>query len=255
MVRTLLITAVLAFSSPALVSADDIFFAFGENASATGTSTTTADAGSGSINIYSDGPFAFDGADVRFTNSDSSVVEFTGGEVFNPEYFVDPARTTSVGRRFDDPTQLIFGDPDDPNDPNDLVLDPATDGRLLVVGITENGINPNLGMMFDDLYQDDVGPNGAFLLARVDYDIVGEGTANFSFTLGPNGVVELVNNPNFDEENPDDPANPPLLTIVKDPSFRSAALTVGPAVSIPEPSALMLLVLGSVGLVARRKRI
>ena len=70
------------------------------------------------------------------------------------------------------------------------------------------------------------------LLATVDFDIVGAGTTEFSFALGDLGIVAL----------PD---------IAIDPTFGSATLVVG----VPEPSSAVVLILGSVAVIARRKRV
>ena len=230
MLKNLLTAAVIVIISPALVLADDIFFAFGQGAAASNTSTTTTAAGSGSVYIYSDANLDFVAADLEFTNSDSSVVQFTSGTVRNSVF------NTVGGRKFDDPTNLI--------------INTATDGAVLLAGISENGVNPPLGVLFDPDYDaavDVSGTDGAFLLARVDYDIVGQGTVNFDLQIDPtNGVIDLVPNPDPDASGP--------LTVELNPSLGSATLTVGPAVGVPEPSTLTLLMLGSVGLVARRKR-
>jgi len=220
MFKNVLIAAAIVFANPALLFAEDIFFAFGQGASASSTATTTSNVGTGSVFIFSDGEFAFDAADLDFTNSDFSVIQFTGGVGFNPIF------NTIGDVRFN-------------NDAMDPILEvnSATDGVFQPVNVTENGINPTLGQLFDPLFDPAVGPDGAFLLARVDFDIVGEGTADIVFTFGPNGVINL--------DNPDD---------IIFPSLGSATLTVISPDAIPEPSSAALMILGTVGLIVRRKR-
>ncbi len=57
--------------------------------------------------------------------------------------------------------------------------------------MVENGVQPTLGPLFDPGFQMGVGDNGAVLLARIDFDIVGNGSANLDFTLLPNGGLQL----------------------------------------------------------------
>ena len=45
--------------------------------------------------------------------------------------------------------------------------------------------------MFDPLFDPSVGPDGSFLLARVDYAVVGIGEAQFAMGLGDQGINEL----------------------------------------------------------------
>ena len=82
------------------------------------------------------------------------------------------------------------------------------------------------------------------MLAQLDYEIVGEGIANFDFILGDLGVF-----------------NDRVGEIV--PTLGSATLFVGGTSasgggfdppSIPEPSSAILLILGAAGMVARRRR-
>ncbi len=231
MIKKLLIVVAIVFINPTFAFADDIFFTFEREAPVATTSTTTDDAGTGSVFIYSDGQFAFDAADILFTNSDASVIRFVGGEAFNPIYNV-------IGDlRFDDAN--FISDTSDSN-----INDPTTEGRLFLTNVTQNGINPAASTLFDPLYLDEVGPNGAYLLARVDYDVVGIGTAELELSLGPQGSVRL---------DPPLAGESELQTIVLDPVLGFASLTVDPS-AIPEPSSLALLMLGSLGLVARRRR-
>lgn len=234
MLKKFLLLVAIVLASPTFALADDIFFAFGEGSAAANTSATTVDTGTGSVFIYSDGLFAFDAADILFTNSDASVIRFVGGEAFNPLYNV------IEGLRFNDAN--FISDASDNN-----INDPATEGRLFLTNVTENGINPPASTLFDPLYNSEVdlnGASGAYLLARVDYDVVGVGTVDLDLSFGPQGAIRL---------DPPLPGEDGLQTIVLDPVFGSASLTVNPSV-IPEPSSLALVMLGSVGLVTRRRR-
>ena len=90
--------------------------------------------------------------------------------------------------------------------------------------------------MFDPLFDSVDGT----LLATVDFDIVGSGTTEFNFALGDLGIVQL-----------------PGLPIV--PSFGNATLAVeltsDPGPGLPEPSSAIVLIMGSVAVFARRKRV
>jgi len=199
-------------ASPAIVFAQDFFLSFDSTSAQT---TTTQEVGtSGTAYLFSQGLFSFDAADVDFTSSNSSVLLFNGGEVFNNVF------SGVGGMRFDTA---------------DITIDPAGDsGNFFVVNVIQNGINPTLGPLFDPDFDANVGPNGAFLLASIDYSVVGPGTATLDLTVGPQGVLQL----------------PGILN----PIFGSSTLTAV-AAAVPEPSSAALLVLGSVGFVARRRKV
>ena len=110
----------------------------------------------------------------------------------------------------------------------------ATDGRLFATSFLSAGQVPGSGA---DNFE--AGANGS-LLAQVDYSIVGEGTANFSFITGDLGVVN------------DGVGQIPV-------TFGTGSLTVegdggGDPPVIPEPSSAILLILGAAGMAARRRR-
>lgn len=230
MLKKLLTVAAIVVATPSFVFADNIFFAFGRGTDATDTATATTADGTGSVYIYSDAAFAFDAADLYFSSSDDSVVQFTGG--------------VAVDDPFDVVGDTKFNSLDVTVPPSGMSPPPTVDGRFLAVNVDQNGVNPELGVLFDPNYDADAGANGAFLHARLDYNIIGEGVTDFTFSFGPNGAV-LLDTAAVD---PDD------RTIVLNPTFGSATLTVLPVSAIPEPSSLALVVLGSVGLVARRRR-
>ena len=67
------------------------------------------------------------------------------------------------------------------------------------MAVLGTGIDPVLAP-FDPTFKPGVGPDGAFLLARVDFEIVGNDSAELDFTLGPQGVIQLpdsIINPSF----------------------------------------------------------
>ncbi len=118
-------------------------------------------------------------------------------------------------------------------DSSALTFDAATGGaNLFAVNVTENGINPAVSALFNPGFEAGVGANGAVLLATLDYTVTGAGDATIGFSLGDQGALQLPNT-------------------VLDPVFGTGSFT---AEAIPEPSSLALFVLGSIGLVSRRKR-
>ena len=112
-----------------------------------------------------------------------------------------------------------------------LTVDPGSaGGGLFSVNLMQNGVDPALGPLFDPGFESGVGPNGAVLLARVDYDVVGLGTAELNLVQNPGDFVG--GGPDF------------------------APFTVGTATitAVPEPSSALVLVFGFLGMVAKRKR-
>jgi len=213
-IKKLLIAAAFVFAGPALVFSQDIFWSFDSGSNVT---TTAGDVGtSGTAYIFSDQPVDFDAIDLNFTNSNSSVLLLTGGTAFN-EGFNSPFLT---GVSFDSSV---------------LTVDPAgADGNLFSVNVLENGVRP-VTTPFNNAFEAGAGSgSGALKLAEVTYDIVGAGTSTLELSLGPQGVVVL-----------------PGLFI---PTFGSASLEAVEVDAVPEPSSAALLVFGSIGLVARRKR-
>ena len=213
MFRKVLVAAAILIASPSVVSAQDIFWSFDSGSavdSAVGLPNT-----SGTAYIFSDGLFGFDAIDLNFSSSNTSALLFTGGTTFNPTF------NAVGGMRFDSSV---------------ITIDPNGDtGNLFAVNVAQNGVNPALGPLFDPGFDANVGPNGAFLLAEVDFELFG-GTATLDFSLGDQGALQLP-------------------SIILDPTFGSATHTgTGDDGCIPEPSSLALLMLGSVGLVGRRKR-
>ena len=208
MLNKFLVAAAIVIASPTFVSAQQLFWSLDSSALAsTGTATIGA---TGSAFIFSDGLLGFNAIDLDFLVSDPSVILFTGGQAFNPTF------NTIGGTRFDSSM---------------LTVDPGSaGGGLFSVNLMQNGVDPSLGPLFDPGFESGVGPNGAVLLARVDYDVVGLGTAELNLVQNPGDFVG--GGPDF------------------------APFTVGTATitAVPEPSSALVLVFGFLGMVARRKR-
>ena len=229
MFKRVIITAAILVSCPALVFSQDIFFLFGGSLPEAGGGPATDSlffddtVSSGSVNIYTSSDFNFDAADLNFFSSDTSVAQITGGEVFNP--------------------MVMFGGIG--GDVGNVFFGPRFDSAVITAGA--GGASANLfavsvlrisgATIFlppgNPFFDSTIGPLGSTLLARLDYDIVGTGTAEFSFGLGAQGVLELPN-------------------IVLVPTFGNATLTVA---GVPEPSSSVVLIMGCVAMVARRKRV
>ena len=230
--RALLAIIVLSFCS-APVFAQDIFFSFTEGAVSPNGTVDLSD-GTGTAFVYSTSGFDFNGFDLDYTNSDTSVIEVTSGTVFNPVVVAGLRRFNMVAGQ---PVDIIVGE---------LNLDPVSGtpdgsgGNLFGVQVSGAvGINGANFSGDDPLFDPNVGANGAFLLAQVDFNIVGEGTADLTFSLGDNGIIDfgVISDPNDDQ------------ALV--PVFGSGFLTV---TNVPEPSSAGLLVLGLAGIFARRRR-
>jgi len=220
MFKRVLIAAAILAACPAFVFSQDIFFQFGGSLPEAGgvpatSSLLLGDTGnaSGSVNLYSTVGFDFDASDINFFSSDTNVAIITGGEGFNPEIFnnftrfdaavISVEEDGSQGNFFAVNVQP-FGGPFGPViNPPAPIPDPLTDPTL-----------------------------NAILLARVDFEIVGSGTTEFSLALGTQGIIQLPN-------------------VILSPTFGSATLEVS---AIPEPSSAMALMMGCVAILARRKR-
>ena len=208
MFKRILVAAAIMVASPAIVSAQDIFWSF----SSTSAVNSIAPTGtvSGTAYIFSDGLFGFDAIDLNLTTSDPNALQFTGGTAINSTFNIIGAT------RFDGAS---------------ITADGTGDANFFAVNVVQNGVNPALGPLFDPDFVLGIGPNGAALLAEVNYNFTNSlgGPVTLGFALGTNGAIQLPNTP-------------------LNPSFGTAII------SIPEPSSIALLVLGSVGLVSRRKR-
>lgn len=203
--RVLLAAAVIA-ASPALVSAQDIFWSLSPT-QALASAVLPAGTVGGTAYIFASDTYAFDAIDLDLISSDTGVLALSGGTTTNPVF------DAVGGLRFDS---------------SELTFDGTGNGNLFSVNITENGVNAALAPLFDP----DFVPGVGTLLASVDYTVAGPGNTTFGFALGTQGALSL----------PD---------VVLDPTFGTASFEVE---GIPEPSSIALLLLGSVGLVSRRKR-
>ena len=177
MLKKVFVAAAIMIACPAIVFAQDIFFRFGGSlpeaggAPPTRTFVTAPDTTSGSVFIYSRSGFNFREANLRFFSSNSDVAAITGGEVFNPTFNV------VGGRRFSE---------------TEINILESNNGALNLSGISLSfGINQALGELFDPLYDPSLGPDGAFLLARIDYDVVGIGSSLFALTSNGSGVTDF----------------------------------------------------------------
>ncbi len=209
MIKNFLIAAALLIASPSLTLSQDFFWSFDSTSLSTSATATVGD--TGTAYLFSDGLFGFEGTTLDFTSSSSSVLLFTGGVATNPTF-------NSVGGTRFDASNLTF----------DSDLD---SGNLFAVKISQNGVNPAVSPLYDPDFAANVGPNGAVLLASVDYDIVGAGTMELELSYGAGDTL-------------------PGQVFIP-PTTGSATLT---AVNVPEPSSAVLLALGAAGMVARRRR-
>lgn len=207
MLKKVLIVAAILIASPTIVSAQVFLWSFDSTSAV--TSTAALPGSSGTAYIFSDGLFGFNAVDLDFSVSDSSVLLLTDGVSYNNPF------DSIGGTAFDSSVLVIDTD--------------RASGSLFSVNVTQNGVDPALTPDFNPHFEAGVGPNGAVLLASVNYDVVGAGSADLNFSLNLGDSLDPVVRP-----------VPPL----------GSATIVG----VPEPSALALLMLGCVGLVARRNR-
>ena len=207
------VAAVVCCSSS--IFAQDIFFAFGSGAAATDTQALdAADGTTGQVNLYSRTGLALDGIQFGFeVNTD--VVELTGGSAFDETFNV------IGGTRYNAPPLLVVE---------------AGGGNYGGVNLTENGLGSSVGELFDPGFDADA---GGFLLATLDFDVVGNGTAVFNPVLFGEGFRDTD-----------------FIDITDSITFGSAALTVAGVdnTGIPEPSSALLLAFGVAGYAARRRR-
>ena len=217
MFKEFLIAAAVAMaSSPAFVSAQDFFFSFDEFSRAP-TTTVGSNTATGSLFIFADENLDFEQLDLDFTNSNPNVVSFTGGVVFNDGSPNSGLAASAPGGGYFTSFMLL-----DPTGATPRVT--PTDGRLFATSFLPTPLPPNSNLR--------PGAIGV-LLARVDFDVVGPGTANFSFIPGALGII----NDGVGQLDVD-------LTA-------TGSITVE---AVPEPSSAALLILGAAAMVARRRR-
>ena len=186
MFKKIFLVALISITNATLVSAQDIFWSFDSDELVTRFDVGQVIEPAGSAYIFSDALFNFDALDLDFSSS-NSVIQFTGGEAFNPQ--------SLIGSAFDFTEITIATD--------------GSGGQLFSVAIIGTGIPSIFDPIDPTLFKPEIGPNGAFLLARVDFEIFEAGKAELDFTLGSLGALQL----------PD---------VVLDPSFGSALFSVLP---------------------------
>ena len=234
--------------------ADDIYLSFSNHGEGAGMapSNTTMDfdggtdiGATGSAYIWFQDGFNYTGAFLDAFTSDSSVVALTGFEVFQANTVLG---TTPIGLRWDQSS--IDANTDGG------IMNPVTTSAEEIRGfrgfaVLESGINgdgsilanPNDATNGTGLFTDELFESGnGFLFARIDFQVVGSGTAVISSAAaaGHGSGAPIVG---------DDPmGNDTTLN----PRF-SSGVTINVS-AIPEPTSATLLAMGLVGLVARRRR-
>lgn len=147
--------------------AQQVFVSFGQGVDVSSSGAADLTVGTGSIFIYSAEDFDIDAFELIVSTSDDSVIQFRDAEIFNSQITVN---TDLLGFRWFDESEAE-------------VLN-TTSVRFLGVAFLEYGIAPSLAAFdedFDPLAANPDGrPGGSFLLGRVDYDIVGPGTADIT---------------------------------------------------------------------------
>ena len=252
----------------------DLFLTFGQGVDVSNTTDTVSTSElSGTAFLYSRNGFDFDALDILVDSSDLSILQLTGGSIFNSAIgdfgstrFSNPDPLASAGtslpiafepeRQTFEPFLPIDADGNPTLDGNGVpILD--DDGQPLVAVPTDTlnvfaagrflsgiGVRSSFSAADGDFDVD----ADAFLIAEIQYNIVGEGTASLDLSFGPTGLILL----------PDDFDPADSNAAIFDESdlnflgFGSATLTVES--SVPEPSSAALLVLGLTGMFARRRR-
>ena len=230
--RLLIAIVALSICSTSAFAQEDIFWSFGTGADISSTATVDVSEGSGSAYVYVRedlNPGGVDAFDLDFSVDTNDVIQVTNIELLD---FVIPGSNP--------PENFRWFDPDEPVDVS-LNVDGngVASGRLFGVGVLSNGLNPFFASAGLDPFFDSVAdgaPISGFQLARLDYDILSEGVADFSLSLGTQGIVEVLGGGG---------------TLDLNPSFGTGTLTV---TNVPEPTSAGLLVLGLAGFVARRRR-
>ena len=222
--RTLVALALLVFCSTSVSAQDlEVFLSFTQGSDAN-TGTASVSDGSGTAFLYISNnsgleslePSGLGAFDLDFTNSDDAVIQFTAATLLNPSL----------------PFGGIRWNPDSPTTIS------SDSGRITGVAFLEDGIRSVFAnVAFDATFDNTIGANGAFLIAEIDYDIVGTGTTVLSLNEGEEGFLSFASPEDF-----------------LDVNLRGGSLTVANAIAIPEPGSAAILALGLMGLLTRRQR-
>ena len=172
MFKKVLVAAAVLLACPAFVFAQgEINFLFGGSVAAAGgtpgaNSLLVEDENvtGGTVNIFASADSDINALDLDFFSSNTDVAVITGGTAINP--------TTIIGDRFD--SSVV------------TATDDGAGGNLFSVAVLGTGLNPGF-ITFDD----DADAEDGFFVAAIDYEIVGNGTTEFSFALGPQGIFNL----------------------------------------------------------------
>ena len=230
---------IIAFAAALLLASSaahaDIYISysdFGDGNSRTNTDATFTVGDSGSAFVWvsiEDGDIDT-GVILDVLNSNTSVVAFTAGEVF------DPAVTVGGSDLGDNFTRWLGATANGTAGPipnEDVAAGQITRFQGFALPNAQTGLRiGNQGPVFVDTLYD--ATEDAYLFGRFDFDVVGEGTASFSVTPSDG-----------------DPGNIVHAGGVYTTDLLGATLTAN---AIPEPTSAAILAMGLIGLVSRRRR-
>ena len=229
MFKKVLFAAAIALICPTFVFAQDISFLFGGGQNL----VDPAQAPPG-LNVSPASSSQFLPASSVGTSGSVNIFSVSGFDfdAADIDFFSSDTSVAQItGGTVFNPSFNVIGDARFESDGIAVTADPGGgSGNLSAVNVLNNGVGSSAIEIFDPLF-DSVDGN---LLATIDFDIVGTGTTEFSFEAdGGESVFGL----------------PDILIFV---SFGNATLVVE---DVPEPSSAIVLILGSVAVFARRKRV